>query len=234
MHLSYVHRGEIFWYGVDAMLSILLLCLLLGPTGRAFSVDRWLQRKWQKNGTSDSFDQPAWTANFSIRMVQLHWCLVYLSSGLSKLQGESWWDGSAVLQTFMLNDMSDVDFRWIGTFSDTTISLFSTAGVFLTLAYEISFTFLIWNPTLRPPLLTCAVLLHGGVAIVMGLPAFSALMVIGCLAFVSTGTLSLDCLRSPRRQPANHNRATITSGYQSLLMLVVHRSDGVNDGLERL
>jgi len=65
--------------------------------------------------------------------------------------------------------------------------------VFVTLVYEIGFAFLIWNKNVRPFLLFCAVLLHGGIAFVMGLPAFSALMVIGCFAFVSPESVRWFC-----------------------------------------
>ena len=45
----------------------------------------------------------------SIRLIQIHLCLIYLCSGLSKLHGESWWNGSAVLQILMLDNIAPFD-----------------------------------------------------------------------------------------------------------------------------
>ena len=48
-HLSYIARGFVLSYGVDAMLSMLLFCLVWGPTGGAYSLDRVLERYWRRN-----------------------------------------------------------------------------------------------------------------------------------------------------------------------------------------
>lgn len=192
-HLSYVLRGFMVWYGVDAMLSFLLLCMLVGPTGRVCSIDDQLRRYWAKKQGKplDPLAEPPrfWTANLAIRLIQIHMCVVYLCSGLSKLQGESWWDGSAVLQIFMLDNIAPLDYRWVAQMSDRTLSLLSSSAVAVTLAYEIGFAFLIWNRTLRPLVLTLGVLLHGGIGLVMGLGLFSSVMLIGCAAFLNPESL---------------------------------------------
>lgn len=192
-HLSYLHRGYMLWYGVDAMLSFLLLCLLVGPTGRVCSIDDQLRRYWNKKQGKplDPLVEPPryWTANLSIRLIQIHMCVVYLCSGLSKLQGESWWDGSAVLQIFMLDDIAPFDYRWIGHMSDRALSVLSSSAVAVTLAYEIGFAFLIWNRTLRPLVLFLGFLLHAGIGLVMGLGLFSTVMLIGCAAFLNPESL---------------------------------------------
>jgi hypothetical protein len=62
--------------------------------------------------------------------------------------------------------------------------LVTTGGTLFTLAFEISFAFLVWNRSLRPLLIVGAVLLHLGIALCMGLVAFSMMMLTGVLAFV--------------------------------------------------
>lgn len=188
LHLSYVHRGYTFWYGVDTILSMLLLFLMIGPCGRRYSVDRLLQLRWaRQSGTAapELLERREWTANLAIRLIQLQMCFVYFCAGISKLHGDSWWDGSAVALTFMMHDMSGQDFRWLGRVDPRLASLFSTVSVVVTLVYEVGFVFLIWNWTLRPLVLGVGVLLHVGIAIVMGLPLFSATMLIACLSFVT-------------------------------------------------
>ena len=34
-------------------------------------------------------------ANLGIRLIQVHFCFIYLAAGLSKLKGDAWWNGFA-------------------------------------------------------------------------------------------------------------------------------------------
>lgn len=191
-HVSCAQRSLVTTYGVDVVLAMLLLYLLLGPTGRSLSVDRLLSDYWRRNDRTlrGKEDGRSWSATFAIRLIQVHMCVIYLCAGLSKLQGESWWDGSAMWLTLMMPEMSPLDMSWFASLGDGQIQLICAIGTILTLGYEISFSFLIWNHRLRPLVLTLAILLHGGIGLFMGLGLFSAAMLAGCLSFVDPLTLS--------------------------------------------
>jgi hypothetical protein len=66
---------------------------------------------------------------------------------------------------------------------------FMTGSVAFTLFTEIGFPFLVWNRKMRWPMMTLAVLLHTGIAMVMGLRTFSLLMVTMLCAFVPQETV---------------------------------------------
>ncbi|MCC9608017.1 HTTM domain-containing protein [Blastopirellula sp. JC732] len=182
-HISVIHRAFIFHYGVDNVLAMLLLYLLIAPCGARFSVDAWLRRNWRKSSV-DSLPTESVGANFALRCIQLHLCVIYLCAGLAKLQGDSWWDGTAVWQVVMSNEIHLLDLRpvaHLGDFAVVTLSLILVVG---TLFYECSFALLIWNPKLRPFYLITAVGLHGGIALMMGLLAFGVTMIIACCSFI--------------------------------------------------
>lgn len=207
-HLSFVHRSYAAWYGLDSIIAMLLFYQLIGPTGAAVSVDAWWNRRQQKNQPDASTGSPeSWTANLSLRMIQVHMCIIYTCSGLAKLQGKSWWDGTAVWKSVANNDLSRFDLRWVAHFSDQTIDFLSASASAVTIAWEASFMFLIWNLRLRPLILFGAVVLHGGIGIVMGLEAFAAIMLTGCLTFISPSAmrtfLNLVFHRTPKEQTAN-------------------------------
>jgi len=61
---------------------------------------------------------------------------------------------------------------------------FVTGGTYFTLFFEISFAYLIWNRRLRWFMIVCAVLLHLGIAICMGLVTFSVMMLILVSSFL--------------------------------------------------
>jgi hypothetical protein len=187
-HLSFIARSYVAWYGLDVVLAMLTFYLMFGPTGRAFAVDSLIRRRRAvktSQGTEGQPDPaPSWSANVVIRLIQIHICIIYLCSGLSKLQGEMWWNGTAIWQVVMTQDMVPFDLRWLATLPDWALALLFEPAAALTVAFEISFTFLIWNRLLRPLLLMGAVLLHLGIGLLVGLDAFSAAMLTGCLAFV--------------------------------------------------
>ena len=64
-----------------------------------------------------------------------------------------------------------------------------TSGSYGTLALEISFIYVIWNRRLRWPMIGLVVLMHLGIALCMGLVAFSLMMLTMVLAFVPPGDL---------------------------------------------
>jgi hypothetical protein len=72
--------------------------------------------------------------------------------------------------------------RWLYELTMTT----SAIG---TLAFEIGYTFLIWQPKFRNLWLWIAVVLHLGIGMFMGLRTFSLMMVAFNLAFVAPSTV---------------------------------------------
>jgi hypothetical protein len=130
------------------------------------------------------------SANFAIRLLQLHFCIIYLASGTSKLQGGAWWNGTAIWQT-----LSNYEFAGPRSALMTSLLYFlaghrwlweigMSAGTLFTLMLEIGLPFLIWVPRCRWVCITGAILLHTGIALGMGLVGFSLLMLCIVLAFV--------------------------------------------------
>ncbi len=50
--LWYIHRSPVVLFGVDTMQMIMLLYLMIGPSGAALSVDRLIARWWSRNKLS--------------------------------------------------------------------------------------------------------------------------------------------------------------------------------------
>ena len=116
-------------------------------------------------------------------MLQVHYCLMYLSAGLSKLKGDSWWNGTAPWITMNNPEFSPVhiaayrDFlsflchrenRWLW-------EVYMSCGVIFTLVMEIGFPF--WcgrgcGLSLSPARSSAAPV----IAVYMGLIVFSLFM----------------------------------------------------------
>jgi Vitamin K-dependent gamma-carboxylase len=198
-NVSFLHRTYLMSFGLDAITSMLTLYLMLGPTGRALSLDRLLARRRGGVAPGRPLDpEPSVAANVVIRLIQVHMCIVYLCAGAAKLQGSAWWDGTAVYLTLMTYELAPTDMRWIAG-RDWLWQSVSLAGNAFTLAFELGFVFLVWHRLWRPIVLAAALLMHGGIALSMGMGAFSAAMLTGCLAFVPPWVLRSLLATAPPR-----------------------------------
>jgi hypothetical protein len=189
--LSYIHRAPEVLFGADTVMNIALLYLMLGPSGSALSVDRLLQRWWlARQGKAQAPPQPSASANFVLRLFQIHFCFIYAASGLSKLQGSLWWNGSALWYTLVNPEFSPVAWaRYIDLMSFLTGHrwlwevVFEGIG-FATLALEIGFPLLVWSRSWRWLMVGGAVLLHTGISLAMGLASFGLITLSMLLAFI--------------------------------------------------
>jgi hypothetical protein len=201
--LSYIQRSPVTVFGMDAMMNILIFYLMIAPSGAALSVDRLIARYWATRRALRRHSpvpmnlqpEPRVSANLALRLLQVHFCFIYLASGLSKLQGQAWWTGNAVWGTMAVYEYSPMAMapyhallvflskhRWLW-------EAVMSGGVAFTLMTEISLPFLIWNRKLRWVMITMAIMLHTGIAMVMGLRTFSLIMLIMLMAFVPEETV---------------------------------------------
>ncbi len=90
--ISYINRASLAQFGLDDTNAMLAMYLMVGPAGAAFSIDRW--RKRRRLGSALHIQKTIGT-NISIRLIQVHMCVIYLFSAIGKLKGEPWWDGEA-------------------------------------------------------------------------------------------------------------------------------------------
>jgi hypothetical protein len=205
--LFYIHRVQYVLFGMDTMMNVLLLYLMIGPSGAALSVDR-LMARWRASralfragGKSVPWAEavlagprPSAMANFAIRLLQIHFCFIYMASGLAKLKGTMWWDTTAAWYTIANPEFCPMDksiYRWLlfKLASVRPLILLTFAGVtYFTLILEICLPFMVWT-RLRPIVVTLAILLHSGIAWIMGLTCFGLLMMTLLLCYIPSSVI---------------------------------------------
>jgi hypothetical protein len=194
--VSYVNRVPAALFGLDQINCMLALYLAAGPCGAAYSLDRLLARR--RAGGPQPPAAPSVGANISVRLIQLHMCVIYLFAGLSKLSGPigSWWDGTAMWLAFANQEYQSLDMTWLADWP-LVVNLLTH----VTVAWEISYAALVWPRLTRPLVIALAIPLHMGIALCLGMMTFGLAMLIGNLAFVSPHLVraSIDGLR--RRRP---------------------------------
>jgi hypothetical protein len=107
------------------------------------------------------------------RVLQLHLCVVYFFSGLTKCLGTGWWDGSNVWRALIRPPFNVIDpeilVRWK--------YLFPIAGILICLL-EFGYPFFIWNSRTRKIWLFGICGMHIAIGVTMGMWLFSIVMIV--------------------------------------------------------
>jgi hypothetical protein len=195
--LSYVNRASTTFFGMDTIMNVLVIYLTLAhlfarPGTMALSLDRlwWRYRRLWQTGVEPARETMSSSATFAIRLMQIHFCVIYLASGLSKLLGSAWWNGTAIWGTVANPEFAPLQLlryqqaiSWLCRHR-VLWEIGMTSGAAFTLALEIGFPFLVWNRRLRWLMVSGAVLLHTGIALFMGLTGFSLMMLALLVSFI--------------------------------------------------
>lgn len=155
--------------GGDNLLVILAIYLMFADLS-AFSLDRHFFGPRREGKFS-------WLAgmlhNFAVTACLLQLAIVYFDAGFYKIQGHVWSSGTAIY--YILRSSSYTlpgwsDFIWQS-------AAIVTLGTYGTILFEIVHPFLMWHPKLKYLIFSGAVLLHGGIGVLMGLVWFSMTMI---------------------------------------------------------
>ncbi|HJZ58275.1 MAG TPA: hypothetical protein VKE74_25255 [Gemmataceae bacterium] len=205
--VGYIHRTNQVLFGQDTMMNILLIYLTIGNSGAALSVDRLIARyravraSLRRSGTIDPATKAFLStpplssgAGFGIRLIQVHFCFIYLAAGLSKLKGGPWWNGTAFWDVMVNPEFTLLRYTWFEKMIREVAKIkplyytITTFGVWFTWGLEISLPFLVWT-RLRPVVIWLAVLLHASIGVLMGLNLFELLMMTILLVFIPAGAI---------------------------------------------
>ena len=178
------------FFGLDKINCMLAMYLMLGPCGTRYSVDRlWALRRGSAPETP-----PSISANLALRLIQMHMCVIYLFSGLGKLQGEMWWNGIATWVAVSSTEYRSLDMTWLAGYLPV-VDFLTHATVFL----ELFYCCLVWNRWTRPWVLLGAIGMHLFIGGAMGMITFGLVMIFGNLAFFAPETIRRFCDPIARR-----------------------------------
>jgi hypothetical protein len=183
IHVSYSNRAQLSNYGLDQITSILLLYLAIGPSGALYSVDQFIRHYFFRPRATLA-GSPSSSANLALRLIQVHYCIIYFFAATAKLQGPAWWTGEAMWRAFANYEYQSADMTWLAAFP-WALQLITH----VTILWELSFAYLIWVRPLRPLMLAIGVLVHLGIGALMGMWTFGLMMIFGYIAFIPPATV---------------------------------------------
>jgi hypothetical protein len=155
------------------------LALVLGPTRETWLLGGLWPRRC-------SALPPSIASNLTLRLLQIHFALAMVATGLRKLQASAWWSGLA--PWFYLHPPFHTTLREIRSYApphaETYLNLFSLTS-YAVLAWQIGFPAFAWRPWLRPLLLGGAAIGWLLTALAMQMPLVGPLLFVLCLAYVT-------------------------------------------------
>jgi len=163
-HLCAAKSGGFVSYGVDNFMTIGLFYLMLSPLPDRYSLD------WRLRGARPKHPE---LRGFWRRVVQLHLCVIYFFSGLTKCLGSGWWNGSSVWRALIRPPFNIIDPEILVKWN----YVFPVAGIFVCLL-EITYPFFIWNSQTRKIWLVCICAMHVGIGVTMGMYLFALIMIV--------------------------------------------------------
>lgn len=153
LHFMFMNTGFMAAYGVETFMHIGLCYCIVMPVGPGAPHSAW--------------------NTLSIRVLQLHLCIVYVASGVEKAMGMQWWNGEAIWQTLMHSQFSRFDMSWLAQYP-----WLARLVCWSTLLVETGYPLFMWFRRSRLYGYFAVVSMHLGIAIFMGLELFAAIMII--------------------------------------------------------
>ena len=175
--LSYCHRLAGTLFGLDQVNALFATYLMLGRCGDVWSVDHWLATR-RSAGQTPVIENSVGTT-IAIRLIQLHLCVIYIFGGLTKLRGDLWWDGSALWFAFASYEYQSLDMTWMVRWPALI-----AAVAHATIIWEVFYPAFAFNRQTRPIAIGMAILVHGGIAIALGMKTFGLAMIFANLSFL--------------------------------------------------
>lgn len=180
-HLTLFESASFSSYGVDSFVNIALFYCAIMPKGALVP----LHLLFSKGSL-----QPTVRAGTLLRLIQIHMCVVYLTSGIEKAKGVEWWNGEAIWRSVMQPQFFVFDMSWLANFP-----IVATAASIGTLVVEIGYAFLIWPRKTRKLWLVAVISMHLAIAAVLGLRFFGLVLIVLNAAAFGSDIISLAIAR---------------------------------------
>ena len=170
----------------DNIVRIMLLYLCFADVSAHWSLDA---RRRSRAGTVTPSRMPPWIGvlfhNVALAAVAAHIFVIYVTSGLSKVQGEMWQEGVGLYYPLRIGQYAP----WPGL-SELVYSsgIFVTIGSYVTVFVQVFFPLLLLRRGTRVVALLLIFAMHVSIAVTMALPWFSLAMLAGDAVFVRNDT----------------------------------------------
>jgi hypothetical protein len=173
IHLCAVKSGDFVAYGMDTFTTIGLFYLMVAPLPDRYALD-WKLWKPRRNDPR--------RLGFQRRVLQLHMCLIYFFSGITKCLGAGWWTGESIWRALTRPPFDLIPLQVLISWE----AIFPVLGIAVCLL-ETGYPLFIWWRRTRFIWLLCILGMHVAIGLTMGLYLFSIIMIVLNIAAFGPG-----------------------------------------------
>ena len=163
MHIVLNTTGHFTAYGVETFTHIALFYCVVLPVGCSLSID----------ARNKPHQVPAYLITLSVRMIQLHLCIMYLACGIEKSMGEQWWNGEAIWIAMQQDQFHKINIDWMAN-----IPIVPKLLCWSTLVTETLYPVAIFWKKTKKAWLIAIISMHAFIGIFLGLELFGGLMIL--------------------------------------------------------
>ncbi|WP_449277733.1 HTTM domain-containing protein [Leucobacter sp. GX24907] len=196
---------------------IFLLFLLLADTSRRWSLDA---RRRKHRGEDPALGRGSWrlprwvpmlSNNVAVILIGYQLCVIYVSSALWKLQGNTWVSGVASYYPLQIEELTL--FPWLNHLAWQITPLVFVAS-WLSVYGQLLFPAMLLTKPTRIIGLVLVTGMHASIAILLALPWFSLLMIVGDMIFIrdSSWRAGFAAVRERRWKALRRVRAAVPAG----------------------
>lgn len=173
INAGFIQRNYSVNFGADIIAALFLFYMSFTQSCERLSIINLFKR-------NKGFVNSDILSSVMIRMMQVQICVIYAYTGLEKLKGATWWDGTALWSVLANPQMTTMDFSFLRS-TPWVIPLIA----YVTILFEVYFPAMVAWPKTRKIWLFVGALFHAGIGIFMGLGPFAFTMVSTYFLFLS-------------------------------------------------
>lgn len=183
---GFIQRNFSMLFGADVIGNLLLFYLSFTRCNEFFSLKHKILRQFisykSRPYKSENFFEQL--SSVAFRLLQFQIITIYTYTGLEKLKGTTWWDGTALWTVLVNPQFSAFDLVFLKGFP-----LFFAIGTFVTIIFEVYFGVMVAFKKTRYVWLSLGVLFHLMIGILLGLMPFSLIMMSTYILFVESNDI---------------------------------------------
>lgn len=182
--VSFQNRNDLILDGEDKVMRLIGFLLIFMPLAEVFSID---SRLWPRENKGQTTEGESGPSPWAVRVLQFLMVLIMFATGLCKVVGAPWQDGTALYYVARIDDL-------FGRFPIPHF-LFDTPWIVRLLTWsvvvaELLIPITIWIPALRRASLVALLAFHLSNEYTMQLFLFHWIMLCGWISFLSTEDLN--------------------------------------------
>jgi antimicrobial peptide system SdpB family protein len=177
---SVQQRNPMILDGGDNLMILVLVYLMVVDTGRYLAIDS-AARRGGNRGDRLPYRIGTLLHNAGLAAIVLQVVVVYWASGMYKVQGELWQNGTALYYIMRVSEFTWPGWSELVWRNGLLVGLLTHA----TVLFQVAFPLLLLRRETRVLAVLGGIALHGGIAVFMGLISFSAVMISTELVLIS-------------------------------------------------